>query len=89
MLKKFKTVHLDILPEEHELKQDEIYFSDKLQRSTHLCPCDCGEEVYLPHYRGGWSYYIDETNQINISTKITNKCGTHYTIHSGYAFSKV
>lgn len=90
MLKKYETVLVDKLPNADEIKKNVIYFSERHERSTHLCPCDCGAEVLLSHYRGGWKYYFDQKNQITISTRIDNEdCDTYYTINSGYAFSEV
>lgn len=90
MLKKYKTVLTDVLPSKENMESDVIYFSEQKQRSTHLCPCECGEEIYLSHYRGGWMCYLDDKEQMNITTRIENvKCDTYYTIHSGYAFSQI
>ena len=90
MLKKYKTVFVQDLPNYEDIEKNTIYFSESKNLSTHSCPCGCGEEVYLSHYKGGWSCYIDKDNQINITTRIENKnCDTYYTVHSGYAFSEI
>ncbi len=87
MLKKFKLQVLKNLPKRDEMTEGIIYFSDKHQRSAHLCACSCGEKILLSHYRGGWRHYIDTDGEITISTQIRNEnCKTYYIIREGYAF---
>ena len=89
-MKKYETVLVDTLPLKADMQQGVIYFSEQKQRSTHLCPCDCGEEILLSHFSGGWACFLDKNEQMNITTRIENvQCDTFYTIHSGYAFSQI
>lgn len=87
MLKKYLTKLVDEFPETFE--EGVIYFSDRKQRSVHLCPCDCGEQVWLSHYSHGWKASINKENEITIFTPIENKeCDSVYIIKQGYSFSE-
>lgn len=87
MLNKYNLKVTNVLPPLEEMDENTIYFSDKHQRSVHLCPCKCGERVLLSHFRGGWRYYITTDGEMSISTLIKNQvCNTNYIIREGYAF---
>ncbi len=87
MLKKYFTKLVEEFPSKpHE---GVIYYNDDKLRSMHLCPCDCGEEVWLSHYSHGWKAFFDKKGELSIVTPIENKkCQTIYTIRQGYSFDE-
>lgn len=86
MIKKFETVFVDVLPFKDEMKENEIYVSEKSWQSTHLCACGCGEEIVTPHVRGGWKYHTNEDNDITLMPAVMNEsCNSYYKIEKGYA----
>ena len=85
MLKKYLTKIVEELPS--KIEEGVIYYNDKKERSVHLCPCECGEEVWLSHFAHGWKASLNEKEEISIVTPIENrKCDTVYTIRQGYSF---
>ena len=49
--------------------------------SNHLCPCGCGEKVYIPFDQRNWSLQINNDKvTINPSLANTFSCRSHYFI---------
>ena len=87
MLKKYLTKIVDEFPE--TLEEGIIYYSDKKLRSVHLCPCNCGDEIWLSHFGYGWKLSLNQKEEISIITPIENKkCDTLYTIRKGYSYDE-
>lgn len=87
MLKKYFTKVVDSFP--NVFKDGVIYYDEKKSRSVHLCPCECGEEIWLSHYAYGWKLSVNKKNEISIVTPIENKkCDSVYTIRQGYSFDE-
>lgn len=86
MITKFNTVYIDSLPLRNDMKENTIYVSKKTWQSSHLCACGCGEEVLTPNIVGGWSYFVDEDDNLTMRPGIHNDiCKSSYEIRKGYA----
>lgn len=85
IVKKYYTKKVNEFPD--LIEEGVIYYNNKKLRSVHLCPCDCGEEVWLSHFAFGWRIHFSNNDEVSITTPIANKkCDSLYTIRQGYSF---
>jgi len=76
----------DTLPEAKDMVPGKFYFSEKFQASSHLCPCGCGDNVFLPIGKDDWELERHGTT-FSISPSILKRlgCKSHYVIKKGVA----
>lgn len=73
-------IYVERLPQ--ALEHGVIYISKEYKCSVHLCPCGCGQKVYVPIDEQGWTL-TEESGTITLSPSIGNfelPCESHYFI---------
>ena len=89
LIKRIETVEVNAVPLLEDMEQDKIYLSESTWKATHLCPNECGEEIYTPFVRGGYHYHTDDENNVTIHDELyCEKCHTRYTLKKGYAIAQ-
>lgn len=75
-----KPVFVDTMPKVKE--EGILYISLEFLGTSHLCPCGCGEEAYIPiNPPHGWMMTREgDTVTLSPSLKHTFKCKSHYFI---------
>ena len=65
-----------------ELEHGVLYVSTVFRGTNHLCPCGCGNEVYLPTSAGHWSLtMVDGRATLSPSISCVGfPCKSHYWI---------
>ena len=67
-----------------DLLQNSIYVSIENEVTAHLCPCGCGEKIFIPLTPIGWKMTFDGES-VSISPSIGNwqlNCRSHYWIEN-------
>lgn len=81
-------IFTEFIPSRKDMKQGELYISEKYETASHLCLCGCKNLVVTPLYQpGGWVLKKENTT-ISLSPSIGNfqiDCRTHYIITKNIA----
>lgn len=81
---KFRTEFVEFMPE--RLEEGVLYVSLRFKAAQHLCPCGCGNWVYLPFHNPetDWTMTLNG-GLVTLSPSIGNRfpCKSHYWIKDG------
>jgi len=75
----FRAKHVVEIP--YLLRTGTLYVSEKYNTVAHLCPCGCGEDVFIPIGEPGWKLFLNE-GKVTLSPSLQHrfKCRSHYFI---------
>lgn len=72
-------------PEKEKLEPGKVYFCKEYSSSVHLCPCGCGEAVYIPFKEQNVPHAFWGLKDNSFTPSIHKKfgCQSHYFIQNG------
>lgn len=75
----FSVKQADEIPD--RLRAGVLYVSEKYQTVGHLCPCGCGEDVFISTREHGWKLTMRD-GKVTLSPSLAHrfKCKSHYFI---------
>ena len=79
-------VHVEFIPEQHNMKFGKLYYSKDYNTTNHLCPCGCGMQTPIPTNKDGWTIEI-KNGKVTMMPSILQRlgCKSHYIITNGIA----
>ena len=76
----------EYLPEDKDMKDGELYISEKWEGSSHFCFCGCGMKIYIQLSEfpdsDEWLLTKHENGKVTVSPSLLhlNGCKSHYII---------
>jgi len=90
-MKTLKKVSVDLvrivnMPERESLLPNTIYYSEEYKGAGHLCLCGCGEQVWTPLGKDGWTL-TEKDGKVTMTPSLAHRfeCKSHYIITNGVA----
>lgn len=74
------------MPERELLQPNTIYYSEEYGGAGHLCLCGCGEKVWTPIDKDGWTL-TEVGGKVTMTPSLAHRfaCKSHYIITNGVA----